>query len=36
MKILVDEMPTKVKNCPWSNPIKDPWKDRTFGFVIGV
>lgn len=32
MKILVDEMPTKVKNCPWSNPIKDPWKDRTIWF----
>lgn len=32
MNILVDEMPTKVKNCPWSNPIKDPWKDRTFWF----
>lgn len=32
MKILVDEMPTKVENCPWSSPIKDPWKDRTFWF----
>lgn len=32
MKILVDEMPTKVENCPWSSPIKEPWKDRTFWF----
>ena len=28
MKILVDEMPTKVEDCPWSSPIKDPWNDR--------
>lgn len=32
MKILVDEMLTKVEDCPWSSPIKDPWKDRTFWF----
>ena len=32
MKILVDEMPAKVEDCPWSSPIKDPWKDRTFWF----
>lgn len=32
MKILVDEMPTKVEDCLWSSPIKDPWKDRTFWF----
>lgn len=32
MKILVDEMPTKVEDCPWSSPIKDSWKDRTFWF----
>lgn len=32
MKILVDEMPTKVEDCPWSSPIKDPWNNRTFWF----
>ena len=32
MKILVDEMPTKVEDCSWSSPIKDPWNDRTFWF----
>lgn len=32
MKILVDEIPTKVGDCPWSSPIKDPWKDHTFWF----
>ena len=32
MKILVDEMPTKVEDCPWSSPIKDPWNDRTIWF----
>lgn len=32
MKILVDEMPTQVEDCPWSSSIKDPWKDRTFWF----
>ena len=32
MKILVDEMPTKVEDCPWSSPIKDPWKDRIYWF----
>lgn len=30
MKILVDKMPAKVEDCPWSSPIKDPWKDRAF------
>lgn len=23
MKILVDEMPIKVEDCPWSSPIED-------------
>ena len=32
MKILVDEMPTKVEDCPWSSPIKDPWKDHIYWF----
>ena len=32
MKILVDEMPTRVEDCPWSSPIKDPWNDRIFWF----
>ena len=32
MKILVDEMPTKVEDCPWSSHIKDPWNDRIFWF----
>ena len=32
MKILVDEMPTKVEDCPWSSPIKDPWNDRIYWF----
>ena len=32
MKILVDEMPTKVEDCPWSSPIKDSWKNRIFWF----
>ena len=32
MKILVDEMPTKVEDCPWSSPIKDTWNDRTIWF----
>ena len=32
MKILVDEMPTKVEDCPWSSPIKDPWNDRIFWY----
>ena len=32
MKILVDEMPTKVEDCPWSSPIKDHWNDRIFWF----
>lgn len=30
MKILVDEMPTKAEDCPWSSPIKVSWKDRIF------
>lgn len=34
MKILVDEMPTKVGDCPWSSPIKDPCKDRTFSAIF--
>ena len=32
MKILVDEMPTKVEDCPWSSPIEDIWNDRIFWF----
>ena len=32
MKILVDEMPTKVEDCPWSSPIKDSWNDHIFWF----
>ena len=32
MKILVDEMPTKVEDCPWSSPIKDSWKNRILWF----
>lgn len=32
MKILVDEMPTKVEDCPWSSPIKDSCKNRIFWF----
>lgn len=32
MKILVDEMPTKVEDCIWSNPTDNPWNDRTIWF----
>ena len=32
MKILVDEMPKKAENCPWSYPTEDPWNDYTFWF----
>ena len=32
MKILVDEMPAKVEDCPWSYPTENPWNDRTFWF----
>lgn len=32
MKILVDEMPTKAEDCPWSYPTENPWNDRTIWF----
>lgn len=32
MKILVDEMPTKAEDCPWSYPTEMPWNDRTVWF----
>lgn len=32
MKILVDEMPTKVEDCPWSSPTDIPWNDRTIWY----
>lgn len=32
MKILVDEMPTKAEDCPWSYPTEMPWNDRTIWF----
>ena len=32
MKILVDEMPTKVEDCPWSSPTENPWNDQTIWF----
>ena len=32
MKILVDEMPTQVGDCPYSNPTDMPWNDRTIWF----
>lgn len=32
MKILVDEMPTKVEDCPWSYPTENPWNDQTIWF----
>lgn len=32
MKILVDEMPTQVEDCPWSYPTGMPWNDRTIWF----
>lgn len=35
MKILVDEMPAKVEDCPWAQPVDNPWGLVQFGFVIG-
>lgn len=32
MKILVNEMPTQVEDCPWSYPTENPWNDRTIWF----
>lgn len=32
MKILVDEMPTKVEDCPWSYPTEMPWNNRTIWY----
>lgn len=32
MKILVDEMPKKAEDCPWSYPIENPWNDYTTWF----
>ena len=32
MKILVDEMPIQVEDCPYSNPTDMPWNDRTIWF----
>lgn len=32
MKILVDEMPTKVEDCPWSSPTDMLWNNRTIWF----
>lgn len=32
MKILVDEMPKKAKDCPWSYPTENPWNDYTIWF----
>ena len=32
MKILVDEMPKKAEDCPYSNPTDMPWNDRTIWF----
>lgn len=32
MKILVDKMPAKVDDCPWSYPIENPWNDYTTWF----
>lgn len=32
MKILVDEMPKKVEDCPWSYPTENPWNDHTTWF----
>lgn len=32
MKILVDEMPTQVEDCPYSYPTENPWNDRTIWF----
>lgn len=32
MKILVDEMPTKAEDCPWSYPTENPWNVYTTWF----
>ena len=32
MKILVDEMPKKAEDCPWSYPTENPWNDHTIWF----
>ena len=32
MKILVDKMPKKVEDCPWAQPIDNPWGTRTIWF----
>lgn len=32
MKILVDEMPTQVEDCPWSYPTEMPWNAYTTWF----
>ena len=32
MKILVDEMPTKVEDCSWSSPTDMPWNNRTIWY----
>ena len=32
MKILVDEMPTLVEDCSWSNPTDIPWNNRTIWY----
>ena len=32
MKILVDEMPTQVEDCPWSYPTENPWNDSPIWF----
>lgn len=32
MKILVDEMPKKAEDCPWSYPTENPWNDYTTWF----
>lgn len=36
MKILIDEMPTQVEDCPWSNPTDIPWNNRTIGIAVGA
>ncbi len=32
MKILVDKMPKKVEDCPWAQPVDNPWGTRTIWF----
>lgn len=32
MKILVDEMPKKAEDCPWSYPTENPWTKDTIWF----